>query len=258
MSERPTPETDSQIKTFTSVSKLKKSFENRTGTVSAGFARKLERERDEALAAIVGWENKWKCAVEMAAQAEVERDEAREAAAMERAGAEQARRADENREWALRAERERDEARGKYRAAVINRKRECFKLHREIKDLSRQLDAIRTVFKNKAHENWEPGETLAETGARILRERDEAREALENHTASTTHSCHDQCQRPMCVLRRELDKERERAKELAELVDGSYIFVELHKPDCEYNKKWRVAWMEKAKRLIPGVDSIWY
>ena len=46
-----------------------------------------------------------------------ERDEAREAAAMwesssdamERAGAEQARRADENREWALRAERERDE-----------------------------------------------------------------------------------------------------------------------------------------------------
>ena len=48
MSERPTPETDSQIKTFTSVSKLKKRFENRTGTVSAGFARKLERERDEA------------------------------------------------------------------------------------------------------------------------------------------------------------------------------------------------------------------
>ena len=48
MNERPTPETDSQIKTFTSVSKLKKSFENRTGTVSAGFARKLERERDEA------------------------------------------------------------------------------------------------------------------------------------------------------------------------------------------------------------------
>ena len=48
-----------------------------------------------------------------------ERDEAREVAAkwesssdaMERAGAEQARRADENREWALRAERERDKAR---------------------------------------------------------------------------------------------------------------------------------------------------
>ena len=38
----------------------------------------VERERDEAWAAIEGWENKWKCAVEMAALAEVERDEARE------------------------------------------------------------------------------------------------------------------------------------------------------------------------------------
>ena len=38
----------------------------------------VERERDEARAAIEGWENKWKCAVEMAALAEVERDEARE------------------------------------------------------------------------------------------------------------------------------------------------------------------------------------
>lgn len=52
MNERPTPETDAQIKTFTSVSKLKKSFENRTGTVSAGFARRLERERDEAREAL--------------------------------------------------------------------------------------------------------------------------------------------------------------------------------------------------------------
>lgn len=52
-------------------------------------------------------------------KAERERDEAREAAAkwesssdaMERAGAEQARRADENREWAVSAELKRDEAR---------------------------------------------------------------------------------------------------------------------------------------------------
>ena len=47
MSERPTPETDSQIKTFTSISKLKRRFEASTGKVSADFARKLERERDE-------------------------------------------------------------------------------------------------------------------------------------------------------------------------------------------------------------------
>jgi hypothetical protein len=39
-----TPETDAQLTTFTSISKLKKHFVNRTGTVSADFARKLERE----------------------------------------------------------------------------------------------------------------------------------------------------------------------------------------------------------------------
>ena len=43
-----TPETDAQLTTFTSISKLKKHFVNRTGTVSAEFARKLERERDKA------------------------------------------------------------------------------------------------------------------------------------------------------------------------------------------------------------------
>lgn len=34
------------------------------------------RERDEARDAIIGWENKWKCAIDMAARAELERDEA--------------------------------------------------------------------------------------------------------------------------------------------------------------------------------------
>jgi hypothetical protein len=43
-----TPETDAQLTTFTSISKLKKHFTNKKGTVSAEFARKLERERDEA------------------------------------------------------------------------------------------------------------------------------------------------------------------------------------------------------------------
>ena len=34
------------------------------------------RERDEAREAILGWENKWRCAVDMAARAELERDDA--------------------------------------------------------------------------------------------------------------------------------------------------------------------------------------
>ena len=39
-------------------------------------AERYCQERDEARDAIVGWENKWKCAVDMAARAELERDEA--------------------------------------------------------------------------------------------------------------------------------------------------------------------------------------
>lgn len=42
-----TPETDAQLTTFTSISKLKKPFVNRRGTVSAEFARKLERENNK-------------------------------------------------------------------------------------------------------------------------------------------------------------------------------------------------------------------
>jgi hypothetical protein len=45
-----TPETDAQVTTFSSISKLKKRFECSTGKVSAEFARKLERERNEARA----------------------------------------------------------------------------------------------------------------------------------------------------------------------------------------------------------------
>jgi len=44
-----TPETDAQLTTFESISKLKKRFVNKTGTVGAEFARNMERERDEAL-----------------------------------------------------------------------------------------------------------------------------------------------------------------------------------------------------------------
>jgi len=43
-----TPETDAQVTTFSSISKLKKRFECSTGKVSAEFARKLERELREA------------------------------------------------------------------------------------------------------------------------------------------------------------------------------------------------------------------
>lgn len=46
--EAATPETDAEVTTFTSISKLKRRFSCSTGKVSADFARRLERERDEA------------------------------------------------------------------------------------------------------------------------------------------------------------------------------------------------------------------
>lgn len=82
-----TPETDAFTTSFTSIDDP----EGNKRWVPSEFARVLERERDEARERAAKWESSFD--------------------AMERAGAEQARRADENREWALRAERERDEAR---------------------------------------------------------------------------------------------------------------------------------------------------
>jgi hypothetical protein len=62
-----TPETDS---------KTNATFGNHScATVLADFARKLERERDEARHEIEGWKNKFNCAVDMGARAENESEE---------------------------------------------------------------------------------------------------------------------------------------------------------------------------------------
>ena len=45
------------------------------------------------------------------------------------------------------------------------------------------------------------------------RERDEARRKLNNLDVTAIHSCHNECQRPICVLRRERDEAREAATE---------------------------------------------
>lgn len=56
---------------------------------------------------------------------------------------------------------------------------------------------------------------LAEFARRLERERDEARAELENLKAASIHTCHDQCRRPMCVLRRERDEAKKTAVMLA-------------------------------------------
>lgn len=92
---RPTPDTDA-------VAAYEGNWDTKALRMTA-HARKLERERDEAREAAAKWESS--------------------SDAMERAGAEQARRADENREWALRAERERDEAREAIQYAIDSYKK---------------------------------------------------------------------------------------------------------------------------------------
>ena len=51
-----------------------------------------------------------------------------------------------------------------------------------------------------------------EWAQQLERERDEARRKLNNLDVTAIHSCHNECQRPICVLRRERDEAREYSK----------------------------------------------
>ena len=50
-----------------------------------------------------------------------------------------------------------------------------------------------------------------EWAQQLERERDEARRKLNNLDVTAIHSCHNECQRPICVLRRERDEARDDA-----------------------------------------------
>jgi hypothetical protein len=55
-----------------------------------------------------------------------------------------------------------------------------------------------------------------EWAKQLERERDEARRKLNNLDVTAIHSCHNECQRPICVLRRERDEAREVLKHISE------------------------------------------
>jgi hypothetical protein len=59
-------------------------------------------------------------------------------------------------------------------------------------------------------------EVFTQLANHLKQERDEARRKLEDLDVAAIHSCHDQCQRPMCVLRRERDEARELAQQMSE------------------------------------------
>lgn len=52
--------------------------------------------------------------------------------------------------------------------------------------------------------------------AAVCRERDEAREELQNWKPTSIHSCHSECKRPLCVANRQIAAMREAIKEAHE------------------------------------------
>lgn len=157
MNDKPTPETDKAIK----------ESNGQWSFVLKETCQRLERERDELQSLLVLVINNGtdgmalidqKASLDFlrhvpseCASVKRERDEARERAAkwesssdaMERAGEEQARRADENREWALKAERERDEAMDKYAAEATDHMLAVNKLCNERDEAREQLSAAK-------------------------------------------------------------------------------------------------------------------
>jgi len=79
-----------------------------------------------------------------------------------------------------------------------------------------ETDAFSVSFKSiddpLGQKQWVPSDLVR----RLERERDEARRKLNNLDVTAIHSCHNECQRPVCVLRRERDEARESLKHISE------------------------------------------
>jgi hypothetical protein len=69
-------------------------------------------------------------------------------------------------------------------------------------DFARKLERERDIWIAEA-ERWRKNTDLYHT---VLGQRDRLMEEIENLKASGIHTCHDQCKRPMCVMRRERDR----------------------------------------------------
>jgi hypothetical protein len=95
----------------------------------------------------------------------------------------------------------------------------------------------------------------AEFGRKLERERDEAIRQLENIKASSIHSCHDQCRKPMCVLRRERDKWEETARLYCQNSDYHREMREkAERERDEAREALRELW-QTADAYIPQIDE---
>ena len=76
-----------------------------------------------------------------------------------------------------------------------------------------ETDAFAIKFKTTCGEKyWVP----VDIARKLERERDDARRKLNNLDVTAIHSCHNECQRPTCILRRERDEALESLKHISE------------------------------------------
>ncbi len=103
--------------------------------------------------------------------------------------------------------------------------------------------------------DWSP--VLRAVSQRLERERDKAIRQLDNLNATAIHSCHNECQRPMCVLRRERDETLAQIKELIYIADRAIDLAEI---DFENDKFGVVSELrsdlEKIKELNHSTQNI--
>jgi hypothetical protein len=99
------------------------------------------------------------------------------------------------------------------------------RLERERDEAREDVMKLQDIKRKHEHDEL----VAAQENDRLKQERDEAMRQLDNLKASSIHTCHDQCQRPMCVLRRERDEARQQIAMLLNKLDQLYRDVEINK-----------------------------
>jgi hypothetical protein len=102
-----------------------------------------------------------------------------------------------------------------------------------------RTDAVQTKAE---HEDYDVELAMIVSHARQL-EREIAERKAERDTPSAVHSCHQSCQRPMCVLRRELAEARETIRYMVENGNAAYEEVKAQRDE------WFAVATKKIKEL---------
>jgi hypothetical protein len=87
---------------------------------------------------------------------------------------------------------------------------------------------------------------------KLERERDEARKKLEDLQVTSIHSCHNECQRPMCVLRRDRNEARENYR-LA-VIYWQRDVAKMQQQRDEAIKAFKELW-QMSEKLLPEINE---